>query len=252
MRSFLIALCLVLASGPAFAADAASRDAERLFAEGRYEAAATRCGPADVADCWATAARAVLAASYFSRDSKERLAAAKRAENLAREALARDDRHVEGHIELGLALGRRGAEISAIKAHVLRLAPRARKNIERALELDPESAWALAVLGGWHLEVIRRGGGGVYRATIEGGVAAFEKAMRLEPENPAIAYQFGLMLTALDDPALDVKARSAFEAALQGAARTAFEQALQDDAMKAAAALDAAPDLRAEILAARL
>ncbi len=225
---------------------------EALYADGRYVEAADACSDQSDADCFAIAARATLVGGYFEADQDACIEAAKRAEDFAREALKRDPDHVEGHVQLGLALGRRGAEIAAVKAHLLRLAPRSRNHIERAVKLDPQNAWALAALGGWHLEVVRRGGARVYGASVDEGVAAFERALALAPENPAIAYQFGLRLAGLDDPELDAMARAAFARAAAGEPVSEIERLLKADAPAAAAALDLEGDARAFVLASRL
>jgi len=245
----VLAVCAVLAA-PARAGDADR--AEALFAEGRYAEAAAACSAPSSADCWAVAARSTLAASYFETGKEPRIEAAKAAEAFARLALDADPDHVEGHIQLALALGRRGAALTPVKAYLLRLAPRARESVERALEIDPGDAWALSVMGGWHLEVVRRGGAGVYDASVSEGVEAFERAISADPENAAIRYQYAIMLAGLADPALEERASEVLRSAIDCEPRTAFEAALRDDAERAVAVFAGDRPTRQAFLDARL
>ncbi len=92
----------------------------------------------------------------------------------------------------------------------------------RAIELDPEYAWAHHVLGRWHREVDGLGSiarfftkilyGGLPEASIDEAVFHLEKATELEPENLNHFLELGFAYQAAGEP---VKARSNFERGLR-------------------------------------
>ncbi len=87
---------------------------------------------------------------------------------------------------------------------------------------DPDNAYALAALGGWHVEVVRAGGeflaDKVYDASLEQGMALFDRAGRAAPRNVAVHYQIALSLAGLDVARYRTRIESELEAAIQGAA----------------------------------
>ena len=104
----------------------------------------------------------------------------------ARAALALNPDSVDARLQLAVVYGMRGRRASLAEAFARNYAPRGRRLIDEALALAPDSAEAEAVLGAWHLEIIRRSGrvGALaYGARVEQGIAAFERALQL-PDLP--------------------------------------------------------------------
>jgi tetratricopeptide (TPR) repeat protein len=203
-----------------------------LYTDGKY-AQAEEAGTAQGdAQGYGIAARAVLAEEMMGAPCLECL---RRAEGYARRAIAADPRYPEGHIYLSVALGYETRIIGIIAARFKGYAKEAKDNLDDALAVDPDNAWALAGLGGWNIEVVRGGGATLakwfYGATIDIGRQYFAKAFALAPNNPVIRYQYALALAGYDldayrDEVEDSLARaavdppsSAYEVFEQGRAR---------------------------------
>ncbi|MDO8290216.1 MAG: hypothetical protein Q7T44_13450 [Parvibaculum sp.] len=177
---------------------AAELDAARAaFAAGDFLTAARLAREGESADAYALAARAELAQGDFSAAPQDRRALFVDAEADARRAVALAPDKAGGHLYLALALGFIGRLDGNIAAHFAGLAHDARSHIDRALVLDPNNAWGHALDGGWNLEIARGGGligETLYGASFDKGVAAYRRALKFEPQNTAIAYQFALQL----------------------------------------------------------
>ena len=148
-----------------------------LYAAGEYAAAADIAQrESHSAESLAFAARAALAACVVDGEDEAML---QQAERSARAALALNPDSVDARLQLAVVYGMRGRRASLAEAFARNYAPRGRRLIDEALALAPDSAEAEAVLGAWHLEIIRRSGrvGAIaYGARVEEGIAAFERA----------------------------------------------------------------------------
>ncbi len=200
-----------LLCAPAASADAAPQapvsaalqgiDAARAaFTRGDFVEAIAAARLLGTAQGAALAARAGLAQGDFIASPSTRRSVFQQAEMDARLAIARDPQNPEGHLYLALALGFLGRMDGTLAAHFAGYAEEARQHIDRALALAPQSAWAHALSGGWNLEIVRDGGmlgETLYGASLDKGVAAYRRALELEGDNTAIAYQYALQLLAL-------------------------------------------------------
>ncbi len=191
-----------------------------IFSQGDFSKAAEEARKTDAPGAAALAARAALAEGDFDSDMKDRRNVFVAAERDARRAIARDPDDPEGHLYLALALGFLGRMDGSLAAHFAGYADEARTHIDRALALDPQSAWAHALDGGWNLEISRDGGllgEHLYGASPQKGMAAFRKALSLEPGNTAIAYQYALQLLALGGAGHCAEARRVLARSLKAA-----------------------------------
>jgi len=210
LASAFLCLSVILRTGPAMAepmqgevqapSSVSIDHARELFENGDFARAAAEARQCDAPGAEALAARAALSEGDFHGTPATRRKIFLEGEADARRAIARDPRDPEGHLYLALALGFLGRVDGTLVAHFAGYADEARKEIDEALKLDPQSAWAHALDGGWNLEISRDGGllgEQIYGASPEKGIAAFRKALALQPGNAAIAYQFALQLLAL-------------------------------------------------------
>lgn len=201
----LVSLTIIVWSGAVVASDEPPAQSDlahirEIFSLGDFSKAAEEARKIDVPGAAALAARAALAEGDFDTDVKNRRDVFVAAERDARRAIARDPRDPEGHLYLALALGFLGRMDGSLTAHFAGYADEARTHIDLALALDPQSAWAYALDGGWNLEISRDGGllgEHLYGASPEKGMASYRKALSLEPGNTAIAYQYALQLLAI-------------------------------------------------------
>jgi hypothetical protein len=139
-------------------------------------------------------------------------------------------------------LGVRGRRAGITEAVSRNYAPRGRRLIERALALEPDNAWAHALMGGWHLEVLRRGGrtgARLYGARLATGLAEFERARDLAPNDAMIAVQYAIALIELDAQIYGDRARALLTEANNARPSDAFEAHTLSAARSVAAAYDA-------------
>ncbi len=218
------ALVLILA-GPLAAEPP---DAARLYASGQYLAAADAADDARAsADTFAFAAHALLAACLIGGAPEQTEDLLERAERRAREAIALDSGAVEARLQLALVYGISGRRASVAEAIARNYAPRGRRLIEQALALSPEHARAHALLGAWHLEVLRRGGSAgalAYGARFAEGVAASERALELAPDDPMIPLHYSIALLELDARVNSARAAELLALNVALAPRDAFER----------------------------
>jgi hypothetical protein len=223
-----LALCialLALTAAPWARAEPAGA-AARYYAAGDYLAAAELALDERSPAGFSFAARALMAECISSRDRDQIDALLTRAEAAAHRALALDPDSVEARLQLALALGVRARQTDLAEAFQRGYAPQGRRLIEQALERDPNNAWGHALLGGWHLEVLRRGGrmgALIYHARLADGLAGFDEARRLAPDDPLIALHYAVALLELDPNRFGARAAELLADVAALAPRDAFE-----------------------------
>lgn len=196
----IISLILVLFIIPPAHADLGA--ARLAYQEGRWADAALLAQTAGGAEGYAFAAGAIIAQLMVEPEIAGREALADEALELAEAAYRIDREHVEARLRLAGALGYRGRYMSGIGAYMRRIPQRGRRLIEGIVENDPNHAWAVGMLGAWHLEVARRGGDrglDALDASIEAGIGYYTQAIALDPYNPAPRFFLAVALFALGD-----------------------------------------------------
>jgi hypothetical protein len=199
--AFGLVLTLGLGSSGSRAADDLG-DAENLFQQGAFEQAATIGRSFNRAAGYALAAKATLVRAIYKVAEKDRLPLLKLAATDARRALALDERNVDAHLQLALALGHIASLQDAMTAHLQGYAKEGRAHIDRALELAPDHPWARGLLGIWNLQLVKRGTPLLaeqwYGANEAAGVDNCSRAESIDPDGIAIRYGCALSLLELD------------------------------------------------------
>ncbi len=188
----------------ALPASAATLDvAVALFNAGQYQRAANVAASLETADGDALAARALLLrAAYLAPEGTARdlLVAGKAA---ATRALARDPENVQGMLYLVIALGYEARLEKPMAAHEAGYGREAKDLLNRAEKLDPDNPWVWATWGGWNAEIARSAGGFFaslfYGASAGRARKAFERAIALAPDNPAIRVEYAKVLLRMGD-----------------------------------------------------
>lgn len=199
-----------------------------LYESGEFEAAAQLAEGGNDSKSLTLAARSRLAyLSYANREAAS-FAAIESCAALAKRAITGDPKNVEAHLQYVVALGFMGRVAGNIRAHLAGYATDARTHLDIALRLDPQNGWAHGMLGAWHMEIVRKGGGflagSVYGAKLDKGIALYRRALQLDPENPVLHYEFGLALAAQDIERFGVEAQAQLRQAIALPARNAFER----------------------------
>jgi tetratricopeptide (TPR) repeat protein len=115
-------------------------------------------------------------------------------------AVASLPNYANAHYMLAFALGRISQRISIMKALADGLATRVRAHLEATLALEPRHAEAHVAFGLYHAEIVAKIGsmlaGLTYKASREGAIEHFERALKLIPDSPIakIEYANGLLL----------------------------------------------------------
>lgn len=196
------------------------------FQSGKFMEAADVARGASDAQAWSLAARALLAQVLAEGNPSENGALLDESIALSHKALSAVPDSVEARLDLAFALGIKGRRASKLEAFRRGYASQGKRLIDEALALDPYNAWAYAMLGGWNCEVLRRGGhlaGKLYGAQLDRGLAAFDKAMSLAPDDPAIALQYAIALLGTDPEKHSIKARALLDRAAGAHASDAVE-----------------------------
>jgi hypothetical protein len=219
-----LAALILFCFGPATAEPPGG--ALHLYIAGDFLAAASAAQAQPSASNQAFAARALMAACLTSDDRSQTEALLDRAEAAARDALRLDPNSVEGRLQLALAMGVRARQANIAEAIAHNYAPRGRRLILEALARDPGNPWAHELLGAWNLEVLRRGGSAgaaAYGARLSTGIAEFERARSLAPDEPMIALHYAVALIELDHDRYADQARQLLSVATSATPHDAFE-----------------------------
>lgn len=138
------------------------------------------------------------------------------AETVAEHAIAADPNRADAYVQLALAMGLRGRLEDLEAAEEEHLASKGRIAIDKALALEPKNPLALAALGAWHLEIVRRAGpilaDATYGATKSDGLKSFGEALALAPSNLVLHFHFALQILSLDVDGFRERASQALEA----------------------------------------
>jgi len=216
----------------------AADDARALYRQGQYEQAIAAASAENSAGGFALAARAAMAEAMMRAPCLDCL---KRAESLARKSVSMDGGLTDGHVYLATSLGYQARLIGMIRARLAGYPEEAKTQLDEALRHDPQNPWALAALGGWHVEIVRGGGATLarwlYGASVPAGISCFEKAFKAAPDNIVLRYQYALSLGGLDPVLYRAVITDALIHTDNGAAVSAYDRFAQKRARELLALL---------------
>ena len=238
-----VALLVCVAGSPAALAEPPSA-ALRLYAIGEFVAAADLADAQPSASSRAFASRSLVAACAAAQSPAAIDMLLQRAEASARQALALDARSVDARLQLALVYGMESRRASLTRAFASGFATRGKRLIDEALTLDTDNAHAHALLGAWHLEVVRRGGAAgalFYGGRASVGIAEFERARVLAPSDVLISLHFAIALLGLDPVAYASRAARLLDSVAAAPSADALESLAQQTATRLQAALARSP-----------
>jgi hypothetical protein len=222
MKRLLIAFLLI-----AFPASADTLFS--LYANGDYKEAMRAGAAANSAEGFAIAARAALADATIR--PQRCLSCLRRAEDFARRAVAADATQADGHVWLAAALGLEGRIIGVVRARLANSPAEAKEQLDAALKTDPRNAYALAAMGGWHIEIVRAGGSflarNLYGASEAQGLSLFDSAVKSAPGNVAVRYQIALSLAGYRPDDFRARIAQELQAAIHAVPQTQYEKFIQ-------------------------
>lgn len=222
-----IVAAFVLLSPSAFAEEEARLIA---FSEGRYAEAVDLVALEQSADAQAFAARSLLADAMSNDEFSPPLAALESAEGYARAALAIDPEHVEGRLQLAIALSLRSRPLSIKEVRQTNLAEESKHLVRSVLEDDPANPYAHGFMAVWNIEVRRRGGAigaAVLGASVRKARRHYEAAIDSRPQDASIHWQYARALAALDAEKYHQEIETALQSALNCGTESQLETAMQ-------------------------
>jgi hypothetical protein len=241
MASLLTALCVV-AGALAPAAAGGLDEAEARYGQGDMAGAATVARSLASAKGFALAARATLVEAFYLSPDAGKRALVEQAAADAEAALARDPHLVDAHLQLAIALGQLAELEDPLSAYLNGYARQGKALIDRALALDPDNAWAHALLGMWHLRVVARAGdalaASLYDASRETGVELCAETMAAPHEAFALKYGCARSLLELDPARFAGTAEQALAAVQQARPHDAADRLVQAAAGRLLAGLE--------------
>ncbi|MDH4580749.1 hypothetical protein E8F20_02540 [Pseudomonas sp. BN415] len=174
------------------------QNAWRLYHYGRFaEAVDAALGLGDAGVVVASFA-ATMQAQYVEQDPTRRAELFKQVMAWSYEALCRGNVSANLHYMYAVALGRYSQLISVMEALAQGYASVIKTQVEKALELDPQHAEALATFAGWHASVSEQAGElmakMLYGASQEAAEELYQKALHSAPQSviPLIEMAWGL------------------------------------------------------------
>ncbi|ACO46093.1 hypothetical protein DEDE109153_01850 [Deinococcus deserti] len=207
MRTPILIMTLSLAALTGSAGAQTFKEAQSLFNQGKWQEAAAAAAALNTSEGFALAAEATTAGAALSADSLKK-ALFLEAQEYADKAIEKNRDNAEAYFEKARAQGRL-AQYSGI-LQSLGLAGDMKKNLEKALQLNPRLAGAYVALGLWHANLVSKG----FVATQATGanknnvVPNFKKAIELEPTNPTHRVEYVnamLLLNPKDNRAFAVQ-----------------------------------------------
>lgn len=235
MKARVAIAVILIALLPVFSASAQTmQQARALYDAGKFLAAAEMAQALGGSPGLTLAVRATLAHYAYVDRAAARPEIFARMNALADQAVQLDARNAEAHLQSAVALGYRGRMSGPMPAHFAGYAKDARAHMLAALAIEPENAWAHAMLGAWHMEIVRKGGGfmarSLYGARLDEGLKLYRGALELEPNNLVLHYEFGLALAAQDAKKFGGQSQQHLRIALALPPKNAFERLAQDRA----------------------
>ncbi len=187
---------LLLTSSLAIAAGTL-QDAQLQYKNGDFTGAVQTSVALGSSDGFALAAKSNSIFASTQPDNKQEAIYAQ-SEKYARSAVTLDANNSDGYFETARALGRLSQLRGILAALTQGLGGQIKDNLDKALRLDPQYANALVALGLWHAEIVGKGVAFLYGADPAKGLAAFNRAIKLEPKVIIHRVEFARGLMLLD------------------------------------------------------
>lgn len=188
-----------LSCGAAYSSSA--DDARALFEQGDYDAAISMAIDLKTAEGLTLAAESMSAKVMlgYVEDAND---SAKTARKWAEKAVKKAPNSQEAQVQYALAYGFETRTSSPFRAWRKKLPEKTLKTIEAYRAEYPDDPRGDALLGAWHLGIVRKtgkdDGKGWYGASEEDGIKYYQSAMDAAPDNIVIASNFGVTLLSVD------------------------------------------------------
>lgn len=216
-------------------AERAPTEAEIAFNDGRYHDVARALTTATDANALALQARALLAEAISKPEPPLSSELIEAAEIKASEAIAADPTHIEGRLQLAIALSLKARPLSNATAMRKGYGGKAKRLVESVLEDDPTNHYAHGFMSIWHLEVMHRGGrfgGSMMGASVNKARFHYEQVQITGSHDPAAHWQYARALASLNAKRYKDEVMSVLARAIDAPNKTKLERVMQARAEK--------------------
>lgn len=202
IRFILIGLVLIGFSAITFADDQPIiSQAQQYYQTGKYDEAIGLTEGLESAKGLSLAAEIISAKVMLGHFEKPRKAAT-RARKLAQKAQKLAPELYEAKVQYALARGFETQSSSPFRAWRKNLIPKTRKAIEKVQAENPKDPRGDALMGAWHLGIVRKAGAGraddLFSATEAEGIRFYEAALKRAPSDLIILSNFTAVLISID------------------------------------------------------
>ncbi len=187
--------------GLSWASDAALRDARSHLNQGDYDQAITLGTEMETAEGLILAAESLSAKVMLGYvDSPKN--GAKKARKWAQAAIEQDPQSQEARVQYALAYGFETRASSPFRAWRKNLPEKTLSAIEYVRTIYPDDPRGDALLGAWHLGIVRKAGDKNaqkwFDASEAAGMAHYDLALKAAPDDIVIAANYALVLLSID------------------------------------------------------
>ncbi|MFC5849377.1 hypothetical protein [Deinococcus petrolearius] len=203
--------------------------AQAQLLEGRWQSAAATAAGLNTPEGNTVASTAYFLGSWLVPEAQKK-ALLQQAQAYAQKALAVTPNSALAHFQLAAAEGRLAQFQGLLQS--ASLASSVKRHLDRAIALDPGMANAYVALGLWHANLVNKLGlvAGLKGASRGAVVPNFQKAVALEPGNPAHRVEYANALLLLDRSRHRAAASEQLRVALTLTPADHWQKRLQEDA----------------------
>ncbi|MFD2608918.1 tetratricopeptide repeat protein [Deinococcus taklimakanensis] len=229
MRKPLILTATLILTALGAAGAQSLQSASAQLKSGKWQEAATAAAALNTADGYALAAEATTQGASVSADGQKK-AMFQKAQDYAKKAIELNPNSAEAYFELARAQGRMAQYAGIMES--LGIAKDMKRNLDKAISLNPKLAGAYVALGLWNANLNSKG----FIATSATGankndvVPNFKKALALEPNNPTHRLEYVNAMLLLNASANKSFAVSQLQAAVAMPATDFWQKRDQDQA----------------------
>ncbi|MEL7231673.1 MAG: hypothetical protein AAGJ85_04105 [Pseudomonadota bacterium] len=205
MKRFLMTgLVTLLMTSPALGGSV--EQARSLFHKGNYEAAQITAMALDSQDAQLLAAE-IKGARIMLMDVEDAKDTAKAALKIVEDILDEDPDNTEALFLQAMHQGFRTRSSSAFSIIMGGMIGDTKDDIEAFAAAAPGDPRADALLGAWHLGIVRAAGDGRFGASLTEGIAAYDRAVAAMPEDIPTLANYAFSLIVMEEPELIPRAK---------------------------------------------
>lgn len=204
------------------------------FDQGHYDRAADLCEEVASADAYGVGAQALLAALIVA-NSESDPDTLNRVDRLVDRALEIEPQHDAARLQKAVSLSMRTRGMSRLDVWNSGYAQTARELAQSVLDDDPDNMYADGFLSIWNIEAVRIGGrfgASFVGASLKAGHQHYKQAVRLNPDDVGLHWQYARALTLLDARKYRVEIDAALDRAIAADKGNMLEEVLFQRAVR--------------------